>query len=135
MKRNCRIVKGIQSPEWTELALQLGEMWLASAKVIAHRTTRMAAAGPMPGERDRDEFTLMGREKFDATNESALAVAAHFSTMHLQFGTPAFGSLMSGTALLAAFSELSDSAARLFGSSLAPIHARATANARRLGKD
>jgi hypothetical protein len=72
-------------PEWSRLALQFGEMWLASVQVIVHRTTRMAVAGPMPDACDRAEFQLMGTEKSDAA------------------------------------------------SGLAPIHARATANARRLG--
>jgi hypothetical protein len=161
MKRNTRNAFGNPFLVWTDLAWTMGEMCLASAQVISHRTARMAAAGPTPSARDLQEFTRMGQEKSDAATESGRAMAAHLTTMNLKFGASAFRHIVSGTAALMALarsrtvgesitrhaklaealsrsalmaSEFSDSAARLAGRGLTPIHARATANARRLSK-
>jgi hypothetical protein len=161
LKRNTRNVPGNPFLAWSQLAWKIGEMSLASAQVIAYRTTRMAAAGPLPDARDREEFTRMGREKFEAATESGRAIAAHLATMNLKFGAQAFRYMLTGTTALMslaasrnagqfiarqaklaeslsrsarAASDLSDSAVRLAGRGLNPIHARATANARRLRK-
>lgn len=161
MKRNTRTVFGNPFLAWTDLAWKIGEMSMASAQVIARRTTRMAAAGPMPNAGDRQEFTRMRREKIEAATESAHALAAHLMTMNLKFGARALRHMVTGTAALMSLaasrsvglsiarqakfaqtlsrsaitaSELSASTARLAGRGLKPIHARATANARRLGK-
>lgn len=160
MTRRTPYLSGNPFLAWTELAWKLGEMSLASAEVIAHRTMRMAAAGPVPGARDRKEFTRMGTEKIEAMTESAQAMGAH-ATTNLNFGASAFRQWATGTSALMALassrspaqfiarqaalgdavwrsavtaSKLSDSTARLAGRSLKPIHARATANARRLGR-
>lgn len=103
----------------------------------------------------------MGQEKIEAATESGRAIAAHLTTMNLQFGVRAFTHMATGTAALIALaasrsvgesitrhaklaetlsrsatmaSEFSGSAARLANRGLTPIHARATANARRLRK-
>ena len=103
----------------------------------------------------------MGQEKIDAATESGWAMAAHLLTMNLQFGARAFRHMVTSTGAFMALtasgnvgesitrhaklaemlsrsaamaSEYSGSAARLAGRGLAPIHARATANARRLRK-
>ena len=147
---------------WTDLAWKIGEMSVASAQVIAHRTTRMAAAGPKPNARDRREFTRMGEEKIDAAMESARVFTALLLAMNLKFGARAFRHWVTGSAALMSLaasrsvgqsvarqaklaravsrstsvapSALSNSTARLARRVLEPIHARATANARRLGK-
>jgi hypothetical protein len=161
MKRNTRTVLGNPFLAWTDLAWKIGEMSMASAQVIAHRTRRMTAAGPMPNARDRQEFTRMGQEKVGAATESAYAIAAHLAMMNLKFGVRAFRHMVTGTAALMSLAtsrsvgqsfarqaklaqtvsrsaitacQLSDSTARLARRGLKPIHARATANARRLGK-
>jgi hypothetical protein len=161
VKRNARNVPGNPFLAWTDLAWKIGEMSLASMQVIAHRSRRMAAAGPLPNARDRREFTLMGQEKIEAAAESARAIAAHLTTLNLQLGARAFRHMVTGTAALVSLatsrsvgqsiarqaklaqtvsrsakitSELSGSAAQLARSGLKPIHARATSNARRLGK-
>ena len=59
---------------WTDLALKTGEMMLASAQVIGHRTGLMAAAGPKPSKRDRREFTLMGQEKIEAAENGFVGI-------------------------------------------------------------
>lgn len=161
MKRNSQRVSGNPFLAWTDLAWKISEMSLASAEVIAHRTTRMAAAGPMPSARDRKEFHLMGQEKFDAATESARAMAGHFTTMYLQIGARMFRHMVTGSAALVSLatsrnadqfvtrhaklaatmsrsaitaSEMSGSTVRLARHGLKPLHARATANARRLGR-
>lgn len=146
---------------WLELALKMGEMSMASAQVIAHRTSRMAAAGPKPNARDCAEFTRMGREKIEAVAESASAVATHAARSNTRLGTRAYRQMLAGNAALislaasrtpaqffarqaklakvaarsaAATSKYSGSSARLAKLALAPVHSRATANARRLAK-
>ena len=161
MRRGTRIEFGNPFLAWTDLAWKLGEMSMDSAHVIAHRTARMAAAGPRPNARDRQEFTRMGQEKIEAATESARAIAAHLAMMNLQFGARALGHMVAGTTALMSLatsrsvgqfitrqaklaetlsrsaktvSELSDSTARLATRGIKPVRARASANARRLGK-
>jgi hypothetical protein len=161
MKRSARHTFGNPFAAWADLAFKIGELSVASAQVIAHRTTRMAAAGPMPNASDRQEFTRMGQEKIEAATESAQAFAAHLTTMNLALGARALQQMASGTSAFLSLAtsrsagqfitrqatltdalwrsaktvnELSHSTAQLAGRSLHPIHARATANARRLGK-
>ena len=146
---------------WADLALRAGEMFTASAQVIAHRTGRMAQAGHAPGPRDRREFARMGLEKVEAAGESMWAMGQHLTAAHAQlamrawrdmsaansawFGLVASRTLpqwMAGQATLArrlsqsahSASRVSDAAARIASKGLKPIHARATANAKRLGK-
>ena len=161
MKRNTRTVLGNPFLQWIDLAWKIGEMSMASAQVIAHRTSRMPAAGPLANARDRQEFSRMGQEKVEAATESARAIAAHLTTMNLKLGARAFRHMATGTAALMSLAtsrsvgqsitrqaklaetisrsaitacEFSGSTARLARRGLKPIHARATANARRLGR-
>ena len=161
MKRNMRRVAGNPFLAWIDLAWKIGEMSMASAQVIAHRTARMAAAGPTPNARDRREFARMGQEKFDAAAESAHAIAAQLAATNLKFGARSLRNMvdrngsanvadvdrnvtqsiarqarlarsLSGSARTA--TDLSAATIRLARRGLKPVHARATANARRLGK-
>jgi hypothetical protein len=141
---------------WADLWLKSGELMMASAQVIGHRTARIAAGGIKPGARDLREFTRMGQEKAAAATESATAMAAHMMTVDPFLGARA-AQLMLETAgavmALAAqgfarhaklmrtlgqsastLSQISGTSARLAQRGLKPIHARATANAKRLGK-
>jgi hypothetical protein len=146
---------------WADLAWKTGEMMLASAQVIGHRTGRMAAAGSTPNARDRREFALMGQEKIDAAVEAGLAMAAQMMSTHPQIGVQALMRVLTGaTATMSlapsrsagqaaarqaklvrtmmqsvvAAAQLSESVARVAQRGLKPIHSRATANAKRLGK-
>lgn len=142
--------------------MKTGEMMLASAQVINHRTGRMASAGLSPDSRDRQEFALMGQEKIAAASESAQAVAARMLNLNQQMGALAFNQLIAGTAGIMsvaaaktmaqsskaqaelmrntmsgsarAASQLADSVARIAHHGLKPVHSRATANAKRLAK-
>lgn len=146
---------------WTELAIKTGEMMLASAAVIDHRTRRIRAAGSQPSARDRREFGVMRDEKIKAANQAAQAMTAQFLTMdpllwvrayqQTAAVTTAMMSLAASRTInqlverqaklmralsesIAPMFELSGASARLVQRGLAPIHSRATANARRLGK-
>jgi len=146
---------------WVDIAMKTAEMMTASAQVIDHRTRRMAAAGPKPSARDRREFALMGQEKVEAAAKSAQGMAAHMLTMNPFLGAGAAQqTLAAATAMMSlagsrtvsqalarqaklvrtmtqsagTASRLSSSSARLALRGLTPIHARATANAKRLGK-
>lgn len=145
---------------WTALATQATEMMLASVQVISHRTGRMATAGAAPSADDLDEFSLMAQEKFEAAAESSSSVTAHWLQLNqqlwmqmltqMQAGMTAMMSAATSTnlaesmthhaTLFAAMSpsadahaQFSSAAAALTRRALDPIHARATANAERLG--
>lgn len=161
MKQSSRRISANPFAIWTSLAFKTGEMMMASAQVIGHRTNRMVASGPMPNERDRREFSLMGQEKMEAASESVQAMAKHMMTLNQQIGAQAVGHMLAGatdmlslaisqtagqalarqaklirtlTRGAASASQLSSSAGQLAQRGLKPIHSRATANARRLGK-
>jgi hypothetical protein len=161
MNRNGRKLPDNPFLAWSDLAWKIGEMSIASAEVIAHRTARMTTAGPMPSARDQQEFALMGQEKFDASMESARATTAYLSTAYLKFAERGLRYMVTGTSALMALaasrtvdqiiarharladtvsrstitaSELSHSTIRLAGRGLKPLHARATANAKRLAR-
>jgi hypothetical protein len=146
---------------WSDLATKSLEMMLASAQVIGHRTGRMALAGPAPTARDRREFALMGQEKIQAGAQSAQAMAAHMMSMSQPWGALAFRHILRNSAafmslagsrtpsqLIArqaalaravarsavSMADVSKDATKLAHRGLKPIHARATANAKRLAK-
>jgi hypothetical protein len=147
---------------WAGVAFKTGEMMLASAQVIQHRSGRMAVAGVIPSVRDQREFTLMGQEKVEAVAESAQAIATRMMGLNQQIGTLAFKQLLAGTAGMMALatspspaqstrlqakivqetvsnsataaSQLADTVVRVADQGLKPIHTRATANAKRLAK-
>ena len=162
MKRSNRRISADPFTIWTRLAFKTGEMMMASAQVIGHRTNRIVTAGSTLNERDRREFSLMGQEKMEAASESVQAMARHMMTINQQIGAQAVGQMLAGatdilslatsrtagqalarqaklmrtlTRGVASASQLSTAAARLAQRGLKPIHSRATANAKRLGKE
>lgn len=144
---------------WNTLALKTGEMMLASAQVIQHRSGRIVRAGISPDARDRREFMLMGQEKIDAVNESAQVMTIQMIAINQRLALHAFRQLMSGAesalALLLApafgnrqlelpriamtnaaamTTMVSNELAGLARRGLKPVHARAISNAKRLRK-
>ena len=162
MKRNYRGYSCLfPFTPWSDLATKTLETMLASAQVIGHRTGRMARAGPAPNARDRREFALMGREKVEAGAQSAQAMAMHLMTINQPWGALAFRHLLRSSAafmslassrtpsqLIArqaalaralgqstvSMADVSKNAAKLAHRGLKPIHAKAIANAKRLGR-
>ena len=139
--------------------VKVAELALAAPQVAAIRTARMLAAGAHPGAADRAELSRMYTEKVQAFWESMFAMGAQVvrtnqecaRTAALQWWrlwtTPslfnAYRSALQTTESLPraagvvtgptprqgqrAMSKLADAA-------LSPVHKRATANARRLGR-
>lgn len=147
---------------WSKIAWNATEMLMASAQVIHHRTGRIAKAGAIPNRKDQREFLLMGQEKFDAAAESAQAVTLRMFRMNQEIGSLLFRQMVAGTGSLLALggaragmpssalqtalvrntianstdltAQFMRSLAKVAHHGLQPIHIRATANARRLGK-
>lgn len=144
---------------WTDVALKTQEMLLSSGSVIQMRTERMAIAGLAPNAADIAEFHLMSEEKLAAANQSGAAIVNQLQvasqallqrTMRHWFGsataliglvtsiTPAQAAanghewLQANARATASVTQLSSVGARVVQRGLKPIHAKATANARRL---
>ena len=144
---------------WVDVALKTQEMLLSSGSVIQLRTERMAKAGLSPSPEDIAEFQLMGHEKIAAVTEAGTAIANQMHTSQVVLinravrqwlgGAVAFFSLAtstnaddamqhakalggSATQSMVTASQLSSAGARITQRGLRPIHAKATANARRL---
>ncbi|WP_254067639.1 polyhydroxyalkanoate granule-associated phasin [Burkholderia sp. L27(2015)] len=151
---------GELSTTWLRVLTDASEMFNATTQVVQHRTTRMAMAGPMPNARDRHEFSLMSREKIEAASESVRAMGSGFMslgvTLAMETGKQMWAASVASVALGSSRTpaqwlerqaalvkiatecpahplKLASSAAHLVQDGLAPIHGRATANAKRLG--
>lgn len=120
------------------LPVQLAELAVAAPQVIAHRVTRMAIAGHQPSARDRKEFTGMVAEKQLAFSQALTVLATEsvkaqvrLSTEWLKLLTP--GGLTPARAARLA-RETNASALAVASKAIAPVHRKATANAKRLAK-
>ena len=129
------------------------EIAVTAPQVVAHRTARMARSGPIPLTADRRELTRMTQEKFEAFGESASAMAAEIVKANLALWpsvlragrmlpspmwmpTARAGSRRSASrsalTAVAVPRIVSSAASRVLAKGLAPVHRRATANAKRL---
>ena len=120
------------------LAVQAAELAVAVPQVVAHRVTRMALSGPKLSARDRKEFERMVAEKNAAFGESWKAMAAQAALANQALAASFFKSWLSvargrkPSALSAA--ELQRAALGVLGKGFAPVHRKAVANAKRLGR-
>ena len=148
---------------WSTLGVKALEMSTAAAQVIAIRTTRMAAHGLNPNAAERREMRLMGSEKVDAFSRAGQAIATGALPLVAGMAGQALRSsldLFTASAQLAASRTIpqtmarqrkladtlirgtpaahhgaaSKATAQLVHRALAPVHRKATANARRLTK-
>lgn len=114
----------------TPAALKLAELSFAAPQVIAHRLTRMALAGTTPNARDKKEFTGMVAEKQVAFAQSWMNMFAEGlrwqQQLALSMWLPATSRQRSAQAKKAA--------TRITAAGIAPIHRKAVANAKRLGR-
>lgn len=135
------------------------ELLQATLHVVSFRTTRMALAGPAPDDRDQREFSQMSFEKGEAATETVLAMASGtFDLMRTLasnanehfLATSAAGLMLASSQSPAEWFEhqaalwrlsaeypanplqLASLSTTLMHRVLAPIHGRATANAKRL---
>lgn len=120
------------------LATKTAELAFATPQVMAHRLTRMALAGPTLSERDRKEFHLMGMEKLGAFatawQQMALASVTSSQTLAIQMWSAWWAPWLGGRRSNQLSRQLQQAAMGVMGKGLAPIHAKATSNARRLGR-
>lgn len=107
------------------IATKAVELAFATPQVMTHRMARIAVAGAPPSPRDRREFHRMGAEKIAAFYESwnAMFLALLRANMNLALSPFQFW-WSSGRGWRTSMGVLD--------AGLAPIHRRATANARRL---
>jgi N-acyl-L-homoserine lactone synthetase len=148
---------------WGALGVKAIQMSTAAAQVIAIRTTRMAAHGLNPNASERREMTRMGAEKVDAFSRAGQALATGALPLVAGMASQAWRSgldLLTASTQLAASRTLPQTLARqrklahtlmrsapaahhgaaskamaqLAHRALAPVHQKATANARRLTK-
>ncbi len=143
---------------WGTLGMKAMQMSAAAVQVIAIRTTRMATHGLDPDAADRREMTLMGAEKVDAFSRAGQALATGALPLVAGMAGQAFRTgidLFNASARLATSRTIpqtlarqrkladtlmrntptaSNATAQLAHRALAPVHQKATANARRLTK-
>lgn len=127
------------------LPQRLVELSIAAPQVVAQRLTRIAAAGPTPSARDRREMHRMGAEKVAAFWESWAAMtmqgwaAQQRALLDLQ-GTlwrswlAAPRATSAGDGLRRGATALQNASLDVLAHGLAPVHRRAVANAKRLGR-
>ena len=148
----------VWTPFWN-LATAGTEMAIAATQTIGHRVNMLAGAGDNPTARERREFFRMGSEKLEAAFDSANAMSGSWNVLGRQMNllAKAQGQLLSATAGLTTartFQEMTTAQQRYWEAltkggeatlavwavgmkiaqrGLLPIHAKATANAKRLG--
>lgn len=125
------------------LGQQASELMAAAPQVVAHRLGRMAAAGARPSAKDQREFHRMGAEKVAAFGEAWQAMALQMMKANQQItasmlrsGWLTPGSLrgLNAPALNKAAVAWQLAALDILGHGMRPVHRRAVANARRLGR-
>jgi len=124
------------------LQAKAAELALAVPQVVAHRLARFAHAGAKPTLRDRKEFARMFAEKREAFGESWQAMAlqawrsqhAFATTLARTALTPASLRRSPAAHAFALQLQMQRAALAMFGKGLAPVHRRAVANAKRLGR-
>lgn len=121
------------------LAMKTAELAFAAPQVMAHRLTRMALSGPVPNQRDRDEFRRMSSEKAHAFQQSWQAMWAQAWRAQWAMGAWVMRSMASPAQLrkatpTALAAQLHGAALGVAHKGLAPVHRKAVANAKRLSR-
>jgi hypothetical protein len=123
------------------LGVKSVELAAAVPRVVAHRLTRAALAGPRLSARDRKEFRMMLDEKQAAFRQSWGAMAVQM----LRAQQALTASMLRGAFVPFTYGRPSASAARMgaqlqraaigvLDKGMAPVHRKAVANAKRLAK-
>ena len=123
----------------SSIVAKAAELSLAVPQVVAHRVARMALANPATlSKRDRREFQRMGAEKVAAFTEAWNAMATQATRAHQTLATNWMRSLLSpwqpGHSPLHVPAQWQRAALGVIEKGMAPVHRKATANARRLGR-
>jgi hypothetical protein len=127
--------------------VKMAELAVAAPQVIAIRTARMLAAGANPGAVDRAEFSQMSNEKVKAFWESMFGMAAQTAKTNQEYLRTAAQSWvrawvtpwwlgvkpsMAALTFTPTRGQRNRAVSKLVAAGLAPVHKKATANARRL---
>jgi hypothetical protein len=120
------------------LATHAAELAFAAPQVVAHRVAQMAAAGHAPSARDRREFHLMSEEKMAAFGESWFAMGAEVLRLQQAWATTMWHWCLAPWAGAMPWpptqTQWQDALHGVLGRGLEPVHRRAMANAKRLGR-
>ena len=121
------------------VAQQAAELAMAAPQVVAHRMSRMAMAGVNPSAADQREFMQMGSEKVLAFSQGAVAMWSAAARVNWNLAQAMAGSASRPGA--ASWLGLADHlwqwpqrTQQALGAGLAPVHAKAVSNAKRLSK-
>ena len=124
----------------SRLLARSAELAVAVPQVVAHRVTRMALAGSPPSARDRKEFERMQAEKMAAFTESWTAMSLQTlranQALARSWLSALWAPLLGGRAASATAmaEQMQRAALGVLGQGLAPVHRKAVANAKRLGR-
>ncbi len=127
----------------TRLSAQASELMLAAPQVVAHRLGRMAVAGHKPSAEDQREFHRMGAEKLAAFGEAWQAMALQMlksnqllaaALMRSGWPTRGVGCGANVAPLMQAAAAWQQATLDVLGQGIRPVHRRAVANAKRLGR-
>ena len=111
------------------------ELALAIPQVMTHRLLRMAAAGDKPSLGDQREFDRMITEKAAAFSDSWADMAAKSFEVNQKLALSFMRSwLTHSPSGVHHTKQLQRAALNVLAAGMAPVHKRATANARRLNK-
>lgn len=111
------------------------ELALAVPQVMTHRLLRMAAAGDKPSLRDRREFDRMITEKAAAFGHSWADMAVKSLEVNQKLALSFMRSWLTHSPAGAHHAmQLQRAALNVLAAGMAPVHKRATANARRLNR-
>lgn len=121
------------------LVVKTAELALAVPQVVAHRVARMALAGRTLSARDRKEFELMVAEKNAAFGESWNAMVAQTVLANQALAASFFKSFLAvgrgrNASAASSAAQLQRAALGVLGKGFAPVHRKAVANAKRLGR-
>jgi hypothetical protein len=120
------------------IATKTAGLAFAAPQVVAHRLARMATSGPTLSARDRKEFQLMGTEKVAAFMESWNAMALQSIRANQALAAGFFRCFWSPWAIVnpsaRTAAQLQNAVLGVLSKGIAPVHRKATANARRLAR-
>ncbi len=118
------------------LAQKSLELSIAAPQVVAQRLARMALAGARPSARDQKEFLGMGVEKVVAFQQSWVAMWSQLARAQAEAVASLYMAPLRGSRRAAgsAVSRANHTAAQVLAAGIAPVHAKAVANAKRLSR-
>jgi hypothetical protein len=149
-------MRHLKSSRSTNTLGKLAELSIAAPQVVAMRTAQMLAAGAMPSIRDRAEFSRMGSEKVAAFGESMLGMGRQLLETNQEYTrgvfirlirmwmtpwwlsayrpvTQAMAAIPTPASLLMPTPRQRQRAvSQVIAKAVAPVHKRATSNAKRL---